>query len=306
MSREKNLSILPEGVRHLSALNAFEAAARLGSFQAAAEFLHLTPSAISHQIRRLESELGAALFVRRNRQIELTESGRKLQVHVSRGLAEIASGIRAVKAATNTGPLRVSVAPSFAATYLSAGIAQFERENPDIVMRMEFSSSFADLEAGELDVAIRHTTQKKFSLFSEKLANVSAGPVCAPEIAARLAAGESLESFPRIALAQTPGVWALWSQAAGRPDIAPRRELLFESLGDGLQAAINGFGLLMAPLGLIEKHLKSGQLVLPFEEKVERVSAYQLLCLNGNENSAKVLRLRRWIKAVIRRSAASG
>lgn len=62
----------------------------------------------------------------------------------------------------------------------------------------------------------------------------------------------------------------------------------------------------MAPLGLIEKHLKTGQLVLPFKEKLERVSAYRLLCLNGNEMSPKVLRLRRWIKAVIRNSGNFG
>ncbi|MNL21018.1 DNA-binding transcriptional activator GcvA [compost metagenome] len=85
-------------------------------------------------------------------------------------------------------------------------------------------------------------------------------------------------------------------------DIPPQRELLFESLSDGLQAAIDGHGLMMAPLGLIEKHLKNGQLVLPFKEKLERVSAYRLLCLNGNEMSPKVLRLRRWLKAVIRNS----
>ncbi|MBV7554501.1 LysR family transcriptional regulator [Pseudomonas sp. PDM28] len=306
MSREKKILIPAESVRQLPALNAFEAAARLGSFQEAATFLHLTPSAISHQVRRLEGVLGVALFVRRNRQIELTESGRKLQLHVSRGLAEISIGLQAVKQASDTSPLRISVAPSFAATYLSAGMAQFERENPDITVHMEFSSRVADLEARELDIAIRHTTQTRFNVFSEKLADVSGAPVCAPQIAARLVAGERIESIPRITLAQAPGVWTLWNQAAGRMDVPPQRELLFESLSDGLQAAIDGHGLMMAPLGLIEKHLKNGQLVLPFKEKLERVSAYRLLCLNGNEMSPKVLRLRRWLKAVIRNSGHFG
>ncbi|PTU00413.1 transcriptional regulator [Pseudomonas sp. HMWF031] len=305
MSREKTKPSSTERVRHLSALNTFESAARLGSFQLAAQALHLTPSAISHQIQRLEMELGVALFVRRNRQIELTESGRLLQAHVSRGLAEISVGIRAVKDSANNRPLRISVAPSFAATYLRGGIAQFERENPDISVRMEFSSNFVDLQAGEMDIAIRHTTQKKFNVFSEKLASVSVAPVCAPEIAARLNAGERIDSFPRIALVQTPAVWALWNQVAERPDLPPRSELMFESLSDGLQAAINGQGLIMAPLALIEHHLKSGQLVMPFNQKVERVSAYHLLCLKGEETSPKVLQLRRWIKAMIRRHASN-
>src|SRR6516164_5129825 len=104
-------------IRHLSALRTFEAAARLHSFQSAASELNLTPSAVSHQIRRLELELGQPLFLRLTRAVKLTPTGERLHESVRRGLNEIARGLENIVSKRDGIDFRLSVAPFFAGLY---------------------------------------------------------------------------------------------------------------------------------------------------------------------------------------------
>jgi len=136
------------------ALRSFEAAARLSSFQQAANELNLTSSAISHQIKRLEDELGQKLFVRVQRKVYLTPSGETLYASVSGAFLEISRGLRAINADVEPAELRVSAAPLVAATYLISYIGQFERENPTLRLNLDVSQNIVDLESENFDVAI--------------------------------------------------------------------------------------------------------------------------------------------------------
>src|SRR5919199_2533012 len=139
----------------LSGLRAFESAARCGSFQAAASELSLTRSAVSHAIRGLEDQLGAALFVRERRQVHLTAEGEALMRHVVRGFDELRTGIAAV---STRGPqlLRLHAAPSFAAQWLVPRLPRLLAECPGIELRIAASTDYARFSSDDFDADITY------------------------------------------------------------------------------------------------------------------------------------------------------
>jgi LysR family glycine cleavage system transcriptional activator len=287
-------------IRHISALRSFEAAARLRSFQAAADELHLTPSAISHQIRRLETNLGQALFVRTHRKVDLTAAGQTLQGYVTRGFAEFSRGIHAISDATRAAELRVSVAPTFAAAYLTPRIEQFERINPALRLRLDMSQNLVDFERGEFDAVIRMSARPPSGLFAEPVSKVRVAPVCSPAIGARLRSVAGLRQVTRIIISQAPDAWARWHRAFGREDQKPRREVRFDPMTAGLQAAIDGVGVMIAPVDVIRKQVQEGRLMLPFDQIYETTSIYRFLCRRGDETLPKIVKLRNWLHQAVR------
>ncbi len=140
----------------LKSVQAFEAASRLGSFVAAADELHLTPSAISHQIRALELRLGIALFHRAHRSIELTDIGRRYAESVSEALNLIESSTRSIERAGKSDILTIHSVPSIAAQWLMPRLSRFSAMHTDIDVRLNASSAPVDLAAGEADFDIRY------------------------------------------------------------------------------------------------------------------------------------------------------
>lgn len=287
-------------IRHISALRSFEAAARLRSFQAAADELNLTPSAISHQIRRLETNLGQALFVRTHRKVDLTAAGQTLQGYVTRGFAEFSRGIHAISDATRAAELRVSVAPTFAAAYLTPRIEQFERFNPSLRLRLDMSQNLVDFEHGDFDAVIRMSARPPSGLFAEPVSKVRVAPVCSPMIGAKLRSVAGLRQFTRIIISQAPDAWARWHRAFGREDQKPRREVRFDPMTAGLQAAIDGVGVMIAPVDVIRKQVQEGRLMLPFDQIYETTSIYRFLCRKGDETLPKIVRFRNWLHQAVR------
>src|SRR5438128_12009408 len=140
----------------LSALRAFEAAARHMSFSKAAEELHVTPAAVSHQIHALEQDLGVRLFHRMNRSIELTASARVLLPGLSEAFAGIQSSVRRLRAHNDTGTLTVTASPSFAAKWLVVRLNRFQERWPQIDVRISATDDVVDLSKGDFDIAIRY------------------------------------------------------------------------------------------------------------------------------------------------------
>lgn len=281
----------------LSALRAFEAAAREGSFQAAAESLRLTPSAVSHQIRSLELDFGQPLFQRRHRKVELTDAGRTLQAYVTRGFDELRRGAAALRQDRRATVLRVSAAGAFATAFLAHRIGDFEARHPGLEVRLELSQALVDFDLEPIDVGIRLGFAAPPNLFSEQVLPITAGPVCTPELAAKLTSVDDLASSTRISITQDPKGWRAWFRAAGRPDAPAGREVWFDNLMTALQAAVDGVGVVQAPLPLVAHHLQSGRLVAPFDVTMRSKQAYRLVCRRGEEDLPKVARFRRWLKA---------
>ena len=313
----------------LSALRAFEAAAREGSFQAAARTLRLTPSAVSHQIRALELEFGQPLFLRRHRKVELTEAGRTLQAYVARGFDELKRGAAALRQDRQAGLLRVSAVPAFATAFLAYRIEAFEALNPGLQLRLEVSQAVVDFDLEPVDIGIRLGLAASPSLYSELILPITAAPVCTPELAGRLSVVADLAEVTRICISQDPRGWRAWFRAAGaepppehdairrnrlivkscsefksaEPDSgfershpALGRELWFDSLSAGLHAAGDGLGVVLAPLPLVAQALRDGRLVRPFDTAVRSKMAYRLVCRRGEEDLPKIARFRRWLK----------
>lgn len=289
----------------LVALKAFEAAARLGSFQAAAQVLHLTPSAVSHQIRGLEVDFGQPLFTRKHRKVELTEAGRTLQAYVTRGFDELRRGTAALRQDRQANVLRVSAAPAFAAAFLTHRIDAFERAHRGLELRLEVSHAVVDLDAGGIDAAVRLVTAAPADLHSELLLPIVAGPVCTPELAARLASPADLHQVTRLCISQDPRGWRPWLRAAGlAEDPGPGRELWFETLNVAIQGALEGLGVALAPLTLTAHHIQTGRLVAPFAETVRSRFEYRLVCRRGEAALPKIARFRRWLAAELAPVAA--
>lgn len=295
----------------LIALKAFEAAARQGSFQAAAQELHLTPSAVSHQVRGLELEFGQPLFARKHRKVELTEAGRTLETYVARGFEELRRGAAALRQDRRASVLRVSAAPAFAAAFLTHRIEAFEQQHRGLELRLEVSHAVADLDVEAIDVAVRLGVGAPSDLFSELLIPIVAGPVCAPALAARLRTPADLAQTTRLCISQDPRGWRPWLKAAGLDEeAAPGRELWFETLNVAIQGALDGLGVALAPLTLTAQHVAAGRLAAPFPQTVRSKFDYRLVCRRGEEDLPKVARFRRWLAAELaplsREGAAPG
>src|ERR1700758_5006012 len=140
----------------LSALGAFESSARHMSFTRAADELHVTPAAISHQIHALEQDLGVKLFHRLNRSIDLTPSARVLLPGLTEAFAGIQSSVRRLRAHNDTGTLTVTASPSFAAKWLVLRLHRFQEQHPEIDVRISATDEVVDLAAGDFDLAIRY------------------------------------------------------------------------------------------------------------------------------------------------------
>lgn len=285
------------------ALRAFDAAARLGSFQLAAQELRLTPSAISHQIRQLEELLDQALFLRQHRKVSLTFSGETLREYCQRGFRELRNGIAAVRSTRNPRVLRVTAAPAFANAFLSNRLDTFERANPGLNLELMIGHSVMDLRADGLDVAIRLSIDPPSNLWSEAIAELSYTPVCVPALAARLSSVDDLAGATRIVVREFADGWANWSSGLGRASVG--RELHVETLNVSLQMALEGLGVSLLPHALVARHLSDGRLVAPFQQNLVSRSRYWLACRPGEETSMKVQRFAHWLHREMRSAGAT-
>src|SRR5665213_768300 len=175
----------------LSALRAFEAAARWRSFSKAADELNVTPAAVSHQSHALEEDLGVSLFERRNRAVELTASARVLLPGLTEAFAGIQSSVRRLRAHNDTGTLTVTASPSFAGKWLVQRLHRFQKQHPDIDVRISATDTVVDLTRADFDIAIRYGTGRYPGLDVELLLKNEVFPACSPEL---LRAGPPLET----------------------------------------------------------------------------------------------------------------
>jgi len=231
----------------LSALRAFEAAARLNSFTKAADELAVTPAAISHQIHALEADLGVRLFNRLSRAIEPTASARVLLPGLSEAFAGIHAALRRLRAHNDTGTLTVTASPSFAAKWLVLRLHRFQERWPDIDVRLSASDELVDLAMGEFDMGIRYGTGRYPGLHVELLAQNEVFPACSPRLLSDGPPLRSPEDLRHHALIHDTAVdrdplvptWAMWLKAAGVRDVPATGGLSFSAGHLALDAALS-------------------------------------------------------------------
>ena len=294
----------------LDLLKGYEAAARLLSFTRAGEELHLTQSAVSRQIKELESQLGVALFERRHRALALTEAGRELYPAAAQVLATMRAATERLQALSAQKSLSVSTTPAFAALWLIPRLAAFARENSGVDVRVTAETRIQDLARERVDVAVRYSTQALAGADAVRLFGEQMFPVCSPKLAAGgeapLRAPSDLRRHVLLHLDDPEGrwpwqSWRVWLEVAGAADIRPAGNLSFSSYGDVIAAAIAGHGVALGRSPLVRDALRAGRLAAPFGTRAESDRAYYLVVSRAAAQRPEVARFADWV----RREAAS-
>jgi LysR family glycine cleavage system transcriptional activator len=291
----------------LNALRAFEAAARHLSLTRAAQELHVTAGALSHQIRGLEDLLGLKLFERRVRSIALTPAGKLLYPGLQTGFARIQEAVAGLGPVGDQRVLVISTPPGFTAKWLAPRLYRFASAHPEIDLRVSSSFGYANFTTDGIDVALRNLPLDAApdpALVVDKLVEVSLVPVCSPRLSAAhgpFAGPAALARVPLIhddTLARRPEVptWADWFRAAGVQDVDVARGLRFNSTDHALDAAGEGAGVLLAHDLLAYDELRTGRLVIPVDRPVSTGRAFYFVCPKNRSERPQVQAFRTWIK----------
>lgn len=300
----------------LNALRAFEAAGRHASFKKAAAELHLTPAAISHQVKALEDYLGIRLFQRRNRALELTDAAKECLPTLTEGFDRLSQAIARMRAGEQTRTLEVRAAPTFAVKWLMPRLHRFIATRRDINVRISASTQSIDflrrepagdvehnLPADDADLSIRFGTGDYPGFRVDKLFPVSITPMCSP----RLLHGERALRHPddlrhhalfhddAMYLKGGESNWAAWLAAAGVAEVGAARAIRFGQTALALEAAADGAGVALAPPIVAAPDLASGRLVMPFALSLPSDFGYYAVSAEARRGRRAVGAFRDWL-----------
>jgi LysR family glycine cleavage system transcriptional activator len=285
----------------LGALRAFEAAARLASFKAAAAELFVTPTAISHQIRQLESHLGVRVLDRSPRAVTLTVEGRILFDAVARAFATIDEAADRLQQQRSAPATTLSATTSFLSQWLVPRLDLLRQAMPHLELRLHASERLVELRPGVIDVAIRYGKGPFANVDAVALRQDAFAPVCSPSL--RVAKLEDLQRAPlihidgRVAPRPAPD-WTRWCEAAGVADLDTRKGLRFSDSQHAVQAAIAGHGVAIVSVVLVADALRSGLLQQPFAPTLPG-DTYHFACAPELRDRPAIVHLRDWFRAAL-------
>lgn len=283
----------------LKAILAFEAASRLGSFAAAADELHLTPSAISHQIRVLEQRLGMTLFHRVHRAVELTDGGRRYAEVVAEAFGLLEGGTRSIERVGKSDILTIHSVPSFAAQWLMPRLSRFSALNPDIDVRLNASVTTINLAAAEADFDIRYGAILPGSgVAAQPFPEETVVVVCSPALLPKRAGKRNalfLQNTPLIHSEINLYTWRDWARDHPGMLLHLDRGLRFDRSFMAISAAVDGLGVALESLLMIERELDTGRLVLPFGLEGPRRVCHHLTYLKTKAHLPKMKAFREWL-----------
>jgi LysR family transcriptional regulator, glycine cleavage system transcriptional activator len=286
----------------LNALRAFEAIARHLSFAKAAGELHVTPAALSHQIRALEEQLGLSLFHRRTRAIELTDVGRLIYPGLHAGFQSVRGAMAQLDRSRDSNVLVISATPGLVAKWLMPRLWRFLHAHPDIDARVSAAMKVADFAAENVDLAIRLSKGDHPGLHVEKLFDDSLLPLCSPRLVEQgLRSAADLPRFPLIHYdiqmsMRAPPQWADWFAIADLQGDATRG-LTVNVADHALDAAVAGAGVSLSFKLIASDDVHSGRLVSPFGPELPLGSGYHFVCPKGHEKRPHVRAFRDWLFA---------
>jgi LysR family transcriptional regulator, glycine cleavage system transcriptional activator len=280
----------------LSAVRVFEAAARHGNFTRAAEELGMTQAAVSYQVKLLEERLGAALFRRDKRRVVLTEAGARAAPQVSRAFDAIDQAFATIRS-EEEGLLVISTSNTFANTWLAWRLGSFQMAHPEMAVRLDTSDAIVDLEAGEVDCAIRAGRGGWPGLAADLLLPIDFTPMTSRGFVERHGPLEPEDLLRLPLISPHDPWWPVWLREAGVdvPEGPPRPGVRLDSQAHEGHAAIAGQGVAMLTPFFWRNDLAEGRLVRPFEQVSTRGYAYWLAVPEGRRNVPKIKRFREWL-----------
>lgn len=292
----------------LNALRAFWAAARHNSFASAAEELHVTPSAVSLQIRHLEEDLELKLFERTPKGLALTADGEKLLPGINQAFEHLRGSIAALdEQSARASTLSISVAPSFAAKWLLPRLGAFLDRHPELEVDVKANMELTDFVKDDVDLAIRYGGGNYPGFEVELLLRDRMFPVCSPELLMRHGQRDPHKVFVEAPLLHDvsadldPAVpsWKMWLKAAGLEDIDWRKGPRFNQTSLALDAALGGLGIALAPAVLVESDLTTGRLVRLASDELTGDFAYYLVHPKEKAKQAPLQAFKDWLRQSI-------
>lgn len=291
---------LMSAIPPLPAVRVFEAAARHGNFTRAAEELGTTQAAVSYQIRVLEDRVGAPLFVRKGRGVELTELGRRIAPQVTGAFEKLDQAFRSARADSES-MLTVSAPQTFSTNWLAPRIGAFQLARPDLAVRLRVTDAWIDFEQGDVDVAIRGAPAPWPGLDSHFLMRQPFTPLASPALLAQHPPVETIDDLLALPLlSPADGWWGLWLDAVlgDRPEQAAP-SMLFESQVLQGQAAIAGHGVASLCPPMWQSAIDAGLLVQPIDRVAYWRNSFWLVYPPHHKRRAKVAAFRSWLLAEV-------
>ena len=290
---------MPSGLPPLAALRAFEAAARHLSFTKAAAELAMTQAAVSYQIKVLEERVGSPLFLRRPRQVILTESGHVLAVAATDAFRRIAEAYEAARTG-GQGTLSISTIPTFAANWLALHLGVFQVNHPKIAVRIETSDQLADLARDNIDVAIRSGATGQWpGLEAHHLFRETFSPMLSPALAESIGGvHEPADLLKLPIIGSSDEWWRIWFGKAGvdaDEELAARPRTQLGSQAYEGRAAVAGRGVGILTPAMFSQELAAGSLIQPFDIIGEDDHSYWLVHETSRRNVPKIRAFREWL-----------
>lgn len=287
----------------LNGLRAFETAARHLSFQKAAAELNVTPAALSYQVRNLEDVLGVKLFRRLNRAIALTDAGQRCIPKVREGFEALDAGMATLRRVADDKTLMVNAGPALVAKRLAPRLYRLIDRYPELDIRITASRTSVDFDAEDVDVALRFGRGNWPGLVAHRLLDESVTPMCSPSFAERhtltrpedLAGLTLLHDESLTPIFDRPIGWSEWFEAAGVRASDTGRGLRFNHADHGLDAAIDGSGIVLGRRIMAARDLASGRLVAPFDLELETGISLWFVCREGEEDRTNIAAFRDWM-----------
>ena len=290
----------------LKSIQAFESAARLGSFMRAAQELHITPSAVSHRIHEIESHLGLQLFHRVHRSIVITDAGKRYAQEISEAFGRMEAATQHASRHSKSDLLTVHVVPSFAAQWLMPRMARFSALHPDIDLRLNASTDAIDLADGVVDFDIRYgAVLEQAGMAVEKLPKETIVALCSPKLTegrAGLKKRKDLHHHMLIHSEVNLYRWRDWQREHPGVELNLERGPRFDRTFMAISAAIDGLGVCLESRMLAQAELDAGRLVLPFGPEGPKINCHSLTYLESRMRLPKMRVFREWILGALEES----
>ncbi|MEO0878228.1 MAG: transcriptional regulator GcvA [Pseudomonadota bacterium] len=287
----------------LNALRVFESAARHLSFTKAAEELHVTPGAVSQQIKTLEEFIGARVFRREKRALLLTDEAQASLPVLREGFDKLAEAGAILMRKSDSGRLTVSMAPSLAAKWLVPRLDDFRESHPEIDVWVSADMDVVDFAVDDVDVAIRYGAGEYEGLETDYLMSETIMPVCSPELLAGDHPLKAPEDLAHHALLHDSSpdkdesipTWSMWLKAAGVEDIDAKRGVKLNQSSLVIEAAVAGKGVALAKSALALADLEAGRLVIPFDGMTRSTFAYYIVHPHSKGQASAVKAFKAWL-----------
>lgn len=272
-------------------------AARYQSFRTAAEELFITASAVSHQIKSLEEELGEQLFDRNNRDISLTEKGKTLYEEASPLIEKLDEVVANYKKGASKSSVRISVQPFFASEFFVPRLSEFTARHPEIDIQVGTSDESSEKHPADADLSIRLFRAPPPNTLSNLLFPLRMVPTGSPEFKKSLKVSKNkiVSEFPIIVHETHAKAWTQWAKASGIKLPENSKVIRLDSMIAVVRAAQRGIGAALVPVPIGELWFKEGSVVRLFKQEFVAKVSYYLVCNEDRADDETVSLLRQWI-----------